>query len=432
MEVFKIKGKNILNGTIRIPGAKNSVVALIPASLLGEQPLIIDDTPDIEDVKVISNLIEELGAKVILNQEGEIHKVNIDPSKVENRELLKGNVEKMRASYYLMGALLGRFNYAKLGIPGGCFLGPRPIDLHLKGFEALGAKITDHGTHVELDARENGLVGTQIYLDFPSVGATINIMLAATKAKGKTTIENAAREPEIIDVAILLNNMGANIKGVGTEVITIEGVDYLGGCYHQIIPDRIQAGTYAIMGALSGDKVIIDNIIPEHMDALVSKLHDIGVDIEMTDEQLIISGLKNELPNDKLKPVRLTTGIYPGFPTDIQQPFSVLMTQTKGESHLRDTIYPARSKSYLELNKMGANIEVLDDEDGGAIFNGGTKLHGATVSSPDLRGGVSLVIAGLIAEGETTIDEIYHIERGYENIVEKLQGLGANIVKEEI
>lgn len=431
MEVIKIEGGHTLSGSIRISGAKNSAVALIPAAILGNEPLIIDDAPDIADVGVISALIEELGAKVIITKEGNIHKVNIDPSKVQNRALIEGNVRKMRASYYLMGAMLGKFGEATLGIPGGCYLGPRPIDLHLKGFKALGAEVHEKGDVIELRTGPKGLCGTTIYLDFPSVGATINIMLAAVRAKGKTIIENAAKEPEIIDVATFLNNMGAKIKGVGTDIITIEGVTYLGGCYHQIIPDRIQAGTYTVIGALAAKDLVVENIIPEHMEAVVSKMHEMGINIELLEEKLVLKGEPLFKEHSKLKSADITTQVFPGFATDIQQPFSVLLTLAHGKSHIKDTIYPERFRNCEYLNTMGATISIEYDE-GEATFEGPTKLTGREVYATDLRGGVSMIAAGLIAEGVTTIKDIYHIERGYEEIIEKLQAVGARIWKEVI
>src|SRR5699024_3496123 len=310
---------------------------------------------------------------------------------------------------------------AVIGLPGGCFLGPRPIDQHIKGFEALGAKVTNEHGAIYLRAKE--LKGARIYLDIASVGATINIMLAAVKAKGKTIIENAAKEPEIIDVATLLTNMGAKINGVGTDVIKIDGVDKLHGCTHTIIPDRIEAGTYAIAAAAIGEEVLIDNVIPEHLESLLAKLSELGVIIEQKDDQLLIK------TQNKLNSIDIKTLVYPGFPTDLQQPLTALLTKAEGTSIIVDTIYSARLKHIDELRRMNANIKV---ESGSAIINGPVQLKGAKVTASDLRAGAALVIAGLMAEGKTEIYGIEHIERGYENITEKLVTLGAKIWREDM
>ena len=307
-------------------------------------------------------------------------------------------------------------------MPGGCYLGPRPIDLHLKGFEALGATIHyDHGAYI-LDAPQ--LIGNKIFLDIASVGATINIMMAAVHAQGRTTIENAAKEPEIIDVATLLNKMGAKIRGAGTNVITIDGVEALGGCFHEIIPDRIEAATYIVLAAAAADEVVVENVIPQHLESLLSKLHEIGVDIKVDVDRLIIKG-----NTGNLKATDIKTLPYPGFATDIQQPLTALLTQAHGQSIVTETIYTERFKHCQELAKMGANINVMIPS---SFINGPTPLSGAEVSATDLRCGACLVIAGLIAEGTTTIRNIYHIERGYEHIDEKLSALGAKIWRETI
>ncbi|MCK1995702.1 UDP-N-acetylglucosamine 1-carboxyvinyltransferase [Paenisporosarcina quisquiliarum] len=417
MEVYKIKGGQRLQGTIKVSGAKNSAVALIPASLLANSPVTIEGLPEILDVWTLKEILEEVGAKVTF----ENGTMTIDPTNVEDMPLPNGNIKKLRASYYLMGAMLGRFNKAAIGLPGGCHLGPRPIDQHIKGFEALGASVSNE--HGAIYLRAQNLVGAKIYLDVVSVGATINIMLAAVKAKGRTIIENAAKEPEIIDVATLLSNMGANIKGAGTNVIRIDGVEELHGTKHTIIPDRIEAGTFMIMAAVAGDGVTIDNVIPFHVEALTAKLREMGVKVEEYEEKIVIPKVEEMLPVD------VKTLVYPGFPTDLQQPFSVLMTQATGTSVITDTIYSARFKQIDELRRMNANGRV----DGRtAIITGPVSLEAATVRASDLRAGAALVLAGLIADGETEIQDIFHIERGYSSLVDKLQGLGADIRRVEI
>ncbi|MFC5557533.1 UDP-N-acetylglucosamine 1-carboxyvinyltransferase [Ureibacillus thermophilus] len=417
MDVYKIIGGNRLKGTVKVSGAKNSAVALIPASILANSPVTIGGIPEISDAFTLKILLEEIGGEVVF----EDGKMTIDPRNMTPIPLPNGNVKKLRASYYLMGAMLGRFKKAVIGLPGGCFLGPRPIDQHIKGFEALGAKVTNEHGAIYLRAEE--LTGAKIYLDVASVGATINIMLAAVRAKGKTIIENAAKEPEIIDVATLLTNMGANIKGAGTSVIRIEGVEELHGTKHVIIPDRIEAATFMIYAAALGDGVTVDNIIPLHLEAVTAKLREMGVKVEEGEESIFIP------KTDILQAVDVKTLVYPGFPTDVQQPLSVLMTQAIGASKITETIYTSRFKHIDELRRMNANARV---EGNTAIIQGPTKLHGSKVTATDLRAGAALVLAGLLAEGETEIHDIYHIERGYSHFVEKLQSLGANIRKESI
>lgn len=418
MEKIMVEGGRTLEGTVRINGAKNSAVALLPASILADSTVTIDGLPDISDVHTLNAILEDIGATVVRDSN---QKVIIDPSSIVSIPLPNGKVKQLRASYYLMGAMLGKFKKAVIGLPGGCYLGPRPIDQHIKGFEALGAKVTNEKGALYLQADE--LIGARIYLDVVSVGATINIMLAAVLAKGKTTIENAAKEPEIIDVSTLLTNMGAKIKGVGTDVIRIEGVESLHGCKHTIIPDRIEAGTYIIAAAAQGKDVIIDNVIPEHLESLLAKLREMGVSIEQNDEQLRIR------PGKKLKSVDVKTLVYPGFPTDLQQPFSTLLTKVEGTSIITDTIYGARFKHIDELRRMNASVKV---EGSAAIITGPTQLEGARVKVSDLRAGAALVIAGLMGNGITEITEIDHIDRGYENITEKLNSLGANIWREKM
>lgn len=336
--------------------------------------------------------------------------------------LPNGKVKKLRASYYLMGAMLGRFKQAVIGLPGGCHLGPRPIDQHIKGFEALGAEVTNEQGAIYLRAEK--LVGARIYLDVVSVGATINIMLAAVLAEGKTVIENAAKEPEIIDVATLLASMGAKIKGAGTDVIRIEGVESLHGCKHSIIPDRIEAGTFLIAGAAMGDEVVLDNVIPTHLESITAKLREMGFTIETSNDQMLIVGR-----NEGLKPVDIKTLVYPGFPTDLQQPMTALLTKAKGTSVVTDTIYSARFKHIDELRRMGANMKV---EGRSAIITGQTRLQGAKVKASDLRAGACLVVAGLMADGVTEITGLEHIDRGYSLLEKKLEGLGATIWREKL
>ncbi|WP_085994022.1 UDP-N-acetylglucosamine 1-carboxyvinyltransferase [Oceanobacillus senegalensis] len=417
MQKLLIEGGHVLNGQVRVSGAKNSAVALLPASILADSPVTIEGLPQISDVGTLSDLLEEIGGTV--NWEGQTLTVN--PERMIAMPLPNGKVKKLRASYYFMGAMLGKFKKAVIGLPGGCFLGPRPIDQHIKGFEALGAEVTNEQGAIYL--RANELRGARIYLDVVSVGATINIMLAAVRAKGKTIIENAAKEPEIIDVATLLTNMGAKIKGVGTDVIRIEGVPELHGCRHTIIPDRIEAGTYTIAAAAQGKEVIIDNVITNHIEALLAKLREMGVRMEESGEQLLIA------PQDSLKSVDIKTLVYPGFPTDLQQPFTSLLTKAENTGIVIDTIYSARLKHIDELRRMNAKIKV---EGGSVIVSGPTQLQGAKVKATDLRAGAALIVAGLMANGVTEITGVEHIDRGYEFITDKLRALGANIWREEM
>ncbi|MBD1379686.1 UDP-N-acetylglucosamine 1-carboxyvinyltransferase [Metabacillus arenae] len=418
MEKLKIAGGYSLKGTVGVSGAKNSAVALIPATILAESPVIIEGLPDISDVHILRALLEEIGGKAAF-EDGEMH---VDPSTMISMPLPNGKVKKLRASYYLMGAMLGRFKKAVIGLPGGCHLGPRPIDQHIKGFEALGAQITNEQGAIYLRADE--LKGARIYLDVVSVGATINIMLAAVLAKGQTIIENAAKEPEIIDVATLLSSMGAKIKGAGTDVIRIDGVEKLHGCRHSIIPDRIEAGTYMIIGASMGKEVIIDNVIPLHLESLIAKLREMGIHVETSNDQIMIVGIQKEL-----KAVDVKTLVYPGFPTDLQQPMTALLTKATGTSVVTDTIYSARFKHIDELRRMNANMKV---EGRSAIISGPSRLQGAKVKASDLRAGACLVAAGLMAEGITEITGLEHIDRGYSQLEEKLNGLGATVWREKL
>ena len=412
MQKIKIQGGKELTGVINIGGAKNAAVALLPAAILCDEETNILNVPDITDKLALIDIIKVLNGKVS-EQAGLL---TIDASKIISREIKSELSTRLRASYYFMGALLGRTKHVEIHFPGGCQIGERKIDFHLKGFEALGATITEKDDLYILDAQE--LHGAKIYLDFASVGATINIMLAAAKAKGTTIINNAAKEPEIVNVATFLNNMGAKITGSGTSKITIEGVDYLHKAMIEVIPDRIEAGTYIIAGAMLGKNLVINNIIKEHLQALFSKLEEIGIDMDIKENSVVINKVA------KMKPINVTTLTYPGFPTDIAQPMSVLLTQCDGTSILEETIYSNRMGQVPFLNNMGADITIQKST---AYIKGPTPLTGEEVTSSDLRAGASLVLAGLIASKTTIINEIDHILRGYEHIIEKLSRVGADI-----
>ena len=411
-------GGEKLRGEIKISGSKNSAVALIPAAVLCDEEITIANVPNISDIKALDEILNLLGANV--KKEGELMK--IDSSKIENKLIPEVVSKKLRASYYFMGALLGRFKKVEIYFPGGCSIGERPINLHLKGFKALGATIEENDNLFTITADE--LKGAKINLDFASVGATINIMLAAVKAKGTTIITNAAKEPHIVNVATFLNNMGAKISGAGTSEIKIVGVNYLHSCFHEVVPDYIEAGTYMILASALGDDITISNMIPEHVESLISKLEDIGVPMEIGIDFIRIKSPK------QLKSTNIKTQVYPGFPTDLQQPMATLLTQASGRSIINETIWENRFLNLLELNKMGATTELLTNQK--AIIVGSSKLVGKKVKATDLRAGASLVIAGLIADGKTIIDNADYILRGYENIIEKLQKVGAKITLEEI
>ena len=416
-EVIKIEGGRRLKGEVTISGSKNATVALIPAAVLANEPVTILGVPEISDVRSLSEILRILNVDV--REEGDM--LRIDPTKMRNVDLEQDVVTKLRASYYFMGALLGKYGHVRIKMPGGCYLGPRPIDLHIKGFEALGAVVEYERGGYTIHADE--LTGAKIFLDIASVGATINIMMAAAYADGRTTIENAAREPEIIDVATLLNKMGANVKGAGTNVITIDGVRNLNGCVHEIIPDRIEAGTFVIMAAACADEMKISNIIPKHIEALTSKLEEMGVNMEIGIDSIIV---RNSGP---LHAIDVTTKPYPGFATDLQQPLTALLTQAEGVSHVTDTVYSERFKHCVELQRMGAEIEISK---GSSTITGPRKLYGDKVTATDLRCGASMIIAGLLAEGTTEIHDTYHIDRGYDDIDGKLKKLGAVIYREKI
>ena len=411
---FIIRGQKQLKGQITVSGSKNSSVAILPAALLVEGKCIIENIPKINDVNVLVEIMKSLGAEVSFLDEGTI---SIDSNNINGYRAPYEKAKSIRASYYLLGALAGRFGKAEVAFPGGCDFGFRPIDQHIKGLEALGAKVEiEHGiVKVSCDK----LRGNQIYLDVVSVGATINLMIAAVKAEGQTIIENAAKEPHVVDIANFLNAMGANIKGAGTDVIKIKGVDKLkGGAVHSIIPDQIEAGTFMAIAAASGEDVTINNIIPKHMESFTAKLIEMNIGvIEGEDSIRIVK--KGEISRANIK-----TLPYPGFPTDLHPPVVVLLSMAQGTSTVTEGVWDLRFKYVDELKRMGARIKV---EGRMAIVEGGTKFSGAPVKASDLRSGAALVIAGLISEGETCISNIKHIDRGYEKLEEKLRSLGADI-----
>ncbi|HAR1892076.1 TPA: UDP-N-acetylglucosamine 1-carboxyvinyltransferase [Enterococcus faecium] len=414
MKKIVIKGNRPLAGEVTISGAKNSAVALIPAAILADSPVILEGVPDIQDVHSLIEILEIMGATVHFSN----NILEIDPREVVSIPMPHGKINSLRASYYFMGTLLGKFGEAVVGLPGGCYLGPRPIDLHVKGFEALGAEVTNEHGAMYLRTENKGLRGNRIFMDVVSVGATINVMLAAVKAKGQTVIENAAREPEIIDVVTLLNNMGAKVRGAGTDVIRIEGVETLHGCRHFMIPDRIEAGTYLALAAAVGNGIKVKNVIFEHLESFIAKLQEIGVHMKISEDEIEV------YPSKELKPANIMTYPYPGFATDLQQPLTALLLMTTGTSEIIDTIYAKRVNHVPELARMGADITV---EGNMIIVNGPNKLHGTEVVASDLRAGACLVIAGLLAEGTTTIYNVDYILRGYDHIIEKLTALGASI-----
>lgn len=414
MRKIVINGGKALSGEVAVSGAKNSVVALIPAIILADDIVTLDGVPAISDVDSLIEIMELMGAKV--NYHGDT--LEIDPRGVQDIPMPYGKINSLRASYYFYGSLLGRFGQAVVGLPGGCDLGPRPIDLHLKAFEAMGATVSYEGQNMNLSTNGHKIHGAHIYMDTVSVGATINTMIAAAKADGKTVIENAAREPEIIDVATLLNNMGAHIRGAGTDIITIEGVDKLHGTRHQVIPDRIEAGTYIALAAAIGEGVKVTNVLYEHLESFIAKLEEMGVRMTVEEDAIFVE------KQDYLKAVTLKTSPYPGFATDLQQPLTPLLLKTQGRGSIIDTIYEKRINHVPELARMGADISVLG---GKIVYQGPAQLTGTQVKATDLRAGAALVTAGLIAEGKTEITNIEFILRGYANIIAKLTALGADI-----
>lgn len=413
MKKIMIQGNKQLTGEVTVSGAKNSVVALIPAAILADSPVILEGVPDIKDVHSLIEILEIMGVKTKFAN----NQLEIDPTEIVSIPMPTGKINSLRASYYFMGALLGKFGEGVVGLPGGCNLGPRPINLHIKGFEALGTEVTNEHGAMYLRSGD-GLVGTRIFMDMISIGATINVMLAAVRAKGRTIIENAAREPEIIDVATLLNNMGAKIRGAGTNEIRIDGVEELHGCRHSIIPDRIEAGTYLALAAAVGNGITVKNVIYEHLDSFISKLQEMGVKMDVGEDSIFV------YPAKDLKAISLKTYPYPGFATDLQQPLTPLLLKAQGMSEVTDTIYPKRVNHIPELVRMGAKASI---EGNVVLIEGSDTLQGTDVMASDLRAGACLVIAGLMATGTTKISKVDHILRGYDNIIDKLTALGADI-----
>ena len=420
MSKYIVNHSGPLRGEVGVSGAKNAVLPLMAAAILAEDKCIIRDVPDLRDVEVMKEILASLGSEI---KEIEESVLEIRTEKIISNEADFDLVSKMRASFLVMGPLLARIGRAKVHSPGGCTIGARPIDLHLKGFEALGAEIIVKDNYVEAVAGKDGLRGASIYLDFPSVGATENIMTAAVLAKGTTYIENAAEEPEIVDLANFLNKMGARVKGAGTDTIKIEGVSSLGGVEHTVIPDRIETGTFMLASAITHGQVLIRNVVPDHVKPITAKLRECGVVVEMSDEGMYVVADQSELIATDIK-----TLPYPGFPTDIQSPFMAFLTTVKGASTVIETVFENRFMHVAELNRMGANIKT---EGNRAMIQGGKQLEGAQVIATDLRAGAALVLAGLVAQGTTEISEIYHIERGYEKFTEKFNSLGANIFRIE-
>lgn len=413
MSKLIIKGQNTLSGEIKISGAKNSAVALLPAAVLAKSKSVIYNVPEISDIKYLIDIMKLLNCKV----EHKNETLYIDSSELENKPIPEELSVQMRASYYFMGALLAKFGRVEISFPGGCNIGARPIDIHIKGFEELGAKVEIVKNRYTITAEK--LVGNNIYFDFPSVGATINVMMAAVGAEGTTVIENAAMEPEIVNVASFLINMGVKVRGAGTKRIEIDGCKNLDNGVCEVFPDRIECGTYIIIGALLGDKLKIKGIIKEHIEALLMKLNEIGIEYEMDNDVMTISKCEN------LMATNVKTLVFPGFPTDLQQPLTTLLTQAKGKSLVEETLYENRFKNTYDLNRMGAITNILSLSKLEVI--GPKKLKGTNVIATDLRGGASLLIAGLIAEGETVIDNCDVILRGYGNLVEKLSNVGAKL-----
>ena len=417
MKVLEVIGNVPLIGSVPIGGAKNSAVALIPAALLSNKKTTLTNVPDITDIDVLCEILDFMKVKVT-RASGSII---IDPENMENVIIPDELTNKLRASYYFMSALLAKYKHVSIHFPGGCKIGSRPIDQTIKVFKALGATVKEEEFLFTIEADE--LVGNEINLDMPSVGATVNAIIVASRARGLTIINNAAREPEIVDVANMLNEMGAKIAGAGTSTITIEGIEELDGCCHNVIPDRIEAGTYIILGALIGTYLSVENIIPDHLGALIEKLQEMGVDLEINNDSVIVNA------NDNIKAVDIKTQGFPGFPTDLQQPLVTLLTQAQGKSEVLETIYENRFMNTKYLNKMGANISVKERT---ATILGPNKLHGAEVEATDLRGAASLLLAALKADGKSTITNVEHLLRGYSDIIEKLSNLGAKIELKEI
>ncbi|MDF2609096.1 MAG: UDP-N-acetylglucosamine 1-carboxyvinyltransferase [Lachnospiraceae bacterium] len=418
MEQYIIKGGKALQGEVSIGGAKNAALGIIAAAIMTDETVTIDNLPDIRDINVLLQAIEEIGAKV---ERVNKHTVKINGKNIDSISIDYEFIRKIRASYYLLGALLGKYKRAQVALPGGCNIGSRPIDQHIKGFEALGASVRiEHGM-IEAEAVE--LKGNHIYLDMASVGATINIMLAACLADGQTILENSAKEPHIVDVANFLNSMGANIKGAGTDVIRIKGVKVLKGSEYAIIPDQIEAGTFMLAAAATKGNVLIKNVIPKHLEAITAKLVEVGVTVEEYDDAVRVISTK------RLGHAHIKTLPYPGFPTDMQPQMTALLAMSQGTSIVTESIFENRFKYVDELSRMGASIKV---EGNTAIIDGVKGLTGAIVSAPDLRAGAALVIAGLVAEGFTFVEQVEYIERGYEDFERKMQSIGASMEKIDV
>lgn len=420
MEKLIVKGGNRLVGAVKTSGAKNAVLPIIAASILGTTPSHLDEVPMLEDVHTISEVLKCLGLSVECSPEKNV--LDIDSTEITSYEAPYELVRTMRASFLVMGPLLARIGKARISMPGGCAIGARPIDIHLKGFEALGVKIEQGHGYIEASAHE-GLKGTSIYFDFPSVGATENIMMAASLAEGTTILENAAEEPEIVDLANYLNKMGAKIRGAGTDTIRIEGVEKLHGADYTIIPDRIEAGTYMIAAAMTGGDVVVENVLPEHQKPLIAKLREAGAVVEEDIDKVRVIG------KNPLKAVSIKTLPYPGFPTDMQAQMMAMMVIAEGRSKVTETVFENRFMHVVELNRMGAQIST---EGRSAVIDGPCKLTGCDVRATDLRAGAAMILAGLVAEGTTRIGDLHHIDRGYENIVAKLKNLGADIERVDV
>lgn len=420
MEKLIVKGGNRLVGAVKTSGAKNAVLPIIAASILGTTPSHLDEVPMLEDVYTISEVLKCLGLAVECSPEKNV--LDIDSTEITSYEAPYELVRTMRASFLVMGPLLARIGKARISMPGGCAIGARPIDIHLKGFEALGVKIEQGHGYIEASAPE-GLKGTSIYFDFPSVGATENIMMAASLAEGTTILENAAEEPEIVDLANYLNKMGAKIRGAGTDTIRIEGVEKLHGADYTIIPDRIEAGTYMIAAAMTGGDIVVENVLPEHQKPLIAKLREAGAVVEEDIDKVRVIG------KNPLKAVSIKTLPYPGFPTDMQAQMMAMMVIAEGRSKVTETVFENRFMHVVELNRMGAQIST---EGRSAVIDGPCKLTGCDVRATDLRAGAAMILAGLVAEGTTRIGDLHHIDRGYENIVAKLKNLGADIERVDV
>ena len=418
MSKILVNSNGPLHGEVMVSGAKNAVLPLLAATLLTDEECIIESVPDLADVKVMKKMLKNYGATVDDSEQGAVKVKAEEITTVEGDPEL---VQEMRASTVAMGPLLARCGHVVMPMPGGCTIGKRPIDLHLKGFKALGATVIESEDKVEITAGEDGLIGDVIYLDFPSVGATENILMAAVLAKGTTIIENAAKEPEIIDLANLLNKMGAKIKSAGTDMIRIEGVSRLSGAVHEVIPDRIEAGTFMLAAAITRGDLLVRNALPGHVRPIIAKLKECGVKVEAVEDGIYVDAREGELNATDIK-----TLPYPGFPTDIQSPFMAFLTTVTGKSTVRETVFENRFMHVVELNRMGADITTENRE---AVIPGGKKLRGAKVRATDLRAGAAMVLAGLVASGTTEVSEIYHIERGYENFVGKFKSIGADIMK---